>query len=470
MLTFRGRTTLLLGIALGIAGFSLRYGELIALALGALAALLIGWFWVRGHNAISVTRLLEATELEAGQDIAAAVSVSNISTQTFHGGVLFETLQQITVLSAGGNSEQLHTGKGQTAQPSDPGRATQGGQTGQVGLSGLGGVVGAAARLSVPVRVGRIEPKGQIVTSYVLPKSTRGEYQLGPLRFEQADVFGLWRKTRHFDTTETILVRPKVHDLLGEATGRQQQAPSRTANPTLSSSIAFDRLRAYVVGDDLRRVHWKTSARAGELMVRETLDEIVDDILILIDDKTNDVQSKHLSTQGIGVEGLVVDQGYEELVEIAASIATYAAQIGQRCRIRTSSGGTAEQNAGIVSTDALRLLALAVPTGVGIDHESAGLKTLRPGGKQFLLTTRGEQSESCEFVRQAATMIGRRSPRTHLIEIGPFGAPSRANQGAKNPSSSAHVLLGPVQASSHLRWHCEDANGFVKLWPEMEHL
>ena len=101
MLTFRGRTTLMLGIALGIAGFSLRYGEVIALALGALAALLVGWLWVRGHNAISVIRLLEATELEAGQDIAAAVSVSNVSTQIFYGGVLFETLQQITSLSAG---------------------------------------------------------------------------------------------------------------------------------------------------------------------------------------------------------------------------------------------------------------------------------------------------------------------------------------------------------------------------------
>jgi uncharacterized protein (DUF58 family) len=455
MLTFRGRTTLLLGVSLGIAGFSLHYGELIALALGALAALLLGWFWVRGHNAISVVRMLEATELEAGQDIAAAVSVSNVSTQTFYGGVLFETLQQITEIGSGVNGPPLSLGSV---------------QAGEAGQSGRGVATGSTSRQNVPVRVGRIEPKGQIVTSYVLPKSTRGEYQLGPLRFEQGDVFGLWRKTRHFDTTETILVRPKVHDLLGEATGRQQQAPSRTANPTLSSSIAFDRLRAYVVGDDLRRVHWKTSARAGELMVRETLDEIVDDILILIDDNTSALQSQQSSAQD-NEQKTIVDKNYESLVEIAASLATYAAQIGQRCRIRTSSGGTAEQNAGIVSTDALRLLALAMPTAVGIDQESAGLKTLRPGGKQFLLTTRGEQSESCEFVRQAATMIGRRSPRTHLIEIGSLSAPTLA-RGTKGPSSSssAHVVVGPVQASSHLRWHCEDADAFVKLWPEMEHL
>jgi uncharacterized protein (DUF58 family) len=455
MLTSRGRTTSLLGIALGIAGLALRYGELIALALGALVALAIGWMWIRGHNAISVVRMLESTELEAGQAIAGAVAVSNVSTQKFYGGVLYETLQQTIV-----GSTAIHD---QAAVPggSPSNRTTNSSSAG-----------GDARGQAIPVRVGRIDPKGQIVTSYVLPKSTRGEYQLGPLRFEQADVFGLWRKTRNFDAVETILVRPKIHDLLGEATGRQQQAPARTANPALSSSIAFDRLRAYVVGDDLRRVHWKTSARAGELMVRETLDEIVDDILIVIDDNTGAPNQNSANMEPNQASGALVHQGYEDLVEIAASIATYAAQIGQRCRIRTSSGGTAEQNAGIVSTEAMRLLALASPTGVGIDHESAGLKTLRPGGKQFLLTTRGEQSDTSEFVRQAASMMGRRSPKTHLIEIGRTTAStSKAGSAfAKGSTSNAHLATGPIQAASHLRWHCDDADSFVKLWPEMEHL
>jgi uncharacterized protein (DUF58 family) len=431
MLTFRGRTTAVLGIALAIAGFGFRYGELIALALGAFVALALGWLWVRGHNAISVTRMLESTELEAGQDIASVIAVTNISTQTFNGGVLYETLKQISAVDREAEINQ-------PASPSGP--QSNGSANSNPPDSGRG--------RSIPVRVGRIEPKGQIVTSYALPKSTRGEYQLGPLRFEQADLFGLWRKIRQFDVVETILVRPKIHNLLGDATGRHQQAPSRTANPALSSSIAFDRLRAYVVGDDLRRVHWKTSARAGELMVRETLDEIVDDILIVIDDNIGDLDTSRTNGE------FEPTQAYEDLVEIAASLAMYAAQVGQRARIRTSSGASAEQNAGVVSTEALRLLALATPTGIGIDNEAAGLKTLRPGGKQFLLTTRGEQSNTAEFVRQAASMLGRRSPKTHLIEIGPNG-------GARTPS-------GPISAGSYVRWQCADADAFVAMWPEME--
>lgn len=435
MLTFRGRTTAILGIAFAIAGFGFRYGELIALAIGAFVALTLGWLWVRGHNAISVTRMLESTELEAGQDIASVIAVTNISTQRFNGGVLYETLKQISAVDR----------EAEINQPaSASGRQTNGSVNSNTPDSGRG--------RSIPVRVGRIEPKGQIVTSYALPKSTRGEYQLGPLRFEQADLFGLWRKTRQFDVVETILVRPKIHNLLGDATGRHQQAPSRTANPALSSSIAFDRLRAYVVGDDLRRVHWKTSARAGELMVRETLDEIVDDILIVIDDNIGDLDTGRTNSQPKAANR-EPNQAYEDLVEIAASLAMYAAQVGQRARIRTSSGASAEQNAGVVSTEALRLLALAAPTGIGIDNEAAGLKTLRPGGKQFLLTTRGEPSDTAEFVRQAASMLGRRSPKTHLIEIGPSG-------GTGTP--------GPVSVGPYVRWHCTDADAFVAMWPEME--
>jgi uncharacterized protein (DUF58 family) len=437
MLTFRGRTTAVFVFALGIAGFGFRYGELIALALGAFVALTLGWLWVRGHNAISVTRMLESTELEAGQDIASVIAVTNTSTKMFNGGVLYETLKQTNTADRGIGNQQpaISTGPHKNGtehrNPTDSGRAR-----------------------SIPVRVGRIDSKGQIVTSYALPKSIRGEYQLGPLRFEQADVFGLWRKTRQFDVVETILVRPKVHNLLGDATGRHQQAPSRTANPALSSSIAFDRLRAYVVGDDLRRVHWKTSARAGELMVRETLDEIVDDILIVIDDNTGDVDETQADTLSNPEKRLGPNQAYEDLVEIAASLAMYAAQVGQRARIRTSSGATAEQNAGVVSTEALRLLALASPTSVGIDNEAAGLKTLRPGGKQFLLTTRGGRSNTAEFVRQTASMMGRRSPKTHLIEIGPL--------------ADARTSPGPVSAGPYIRWCCSNAQAFVEMWPDME--
>ncbi len=50
-------------------------------------------------------------------------------------------------------------------------------------------------------------------------------------------------------------------------------------------SITFDSLREYVVGDELRRVHWRTSARVGELMVRENVDTSLPRLVVLLDNR-----------------------------------------------------------------------------------------------------------------------------------------------------------------------------------------
>jgi uncharacterized protein (DUF58 family) len=50
-------------------------------------------------------------------------------------------------------------------------------------------------------------------------------------------------------------------------------------------TITFDSLREYVIGDELRRVHWRSSAKVGELMVREQLDTSEPTIVVLLDDR-----------------------------------------------------------------------------------------------------------------------------------------------------------------------------------------
>jgi hypothetical protein len=52
-------------------------------------------------------------------------------------------------------------------------------------------------------------------------------------------------------------------------------------------TITFDSLREYVVGDELRRVHWRSSAKVGELMVREQLDTSEPTIVVLLDDRAS---------------------------------------------------------------------------------------------------------------------------------------------------------------------------------------
>src|SRR4029450_8403489 len=74
-------------------------------------------------------------------------------------------------------------------------------------------------------------------------------------------------------------------------------------------SITFAALREYVVGDDLRHVHWRTSARVGELMVREHVDTSLPRVVLLLDDRAG----AHI----VGAEG---EATFESVCEAAASV------------------------------------------------------------------------------------------------------------------------------------------------------
>ncbi|WP_162562562.1 DUF58 domain-containing protein [Salinigranum rubrum] len=94
----------------------------------------------------------------------------------------------------------------------------------------------------------------------------RGLHTVGPVSLVARDVLGL--ATRRFSLSETddLLVYPRVHDLSNRAK-RDLLALHDTAES--NDRDEFDRLREYVRGDSLRDVHWKTSAKRDDLIVKE---------------------------------------------------------------------------------------------------------------------------------------------------------------------------------------------------------
>lgn len=107
--------------------------------------------------------------------------------------------------------------------------------------------------------------------AYRIPTGRRGRFRVGPFEASVLDAFGLVRRRVRLLAAETIVVYPRVHPLLG-LTARfgpdHRTDTSRTVHRSLGGDD-FLTLRAYVVGDDLRRVHWASTARVGELMVRQ---------------------------------------------------------------------------------------------------------------------------------------------------------------------------------------------------------
>ena len=110
---------------------------------------------------------------------------------------------------------------------------------------------------------------GSRAFTYQLGSETRGRYTVGPLRVRVADSFGLVSITRAFTTTSVLTVTPRIIPLAKPPVGGFWLGDSELGRRSISASGDDDVApRAYHTGDSLHRVHWRSTARYGELMVR----------------------------------------------------------------------------------------------------------------------------------------------------------------------------------------------------------
>jgi uncharacterized protein (DUF58 family) len=108
-------------------------------------------------------------------------------------------------------------------------------------------------------------------------------YDIGPVEIARADPFGLCRTVQRMGGTQRIVVHPRLLRMhpLPIGTSRHLEGPSSDASP--QGSVTFHRLREYVVGDDLRTVHWPSTAKAGQLVVRHNVDTAQAFTVVLLD-------------------------------------------------------------------------------------------------------------------------------------------------------------------------------------------
>lgn len=107
--------------------------------------------------------------------------------------------------------------------------------------------------------------------AYLLPAEKRGIYSLGPLLLERSDPFGLAGGRFEVAPVRELTVYPRVDDVTPLPYTMGQDPLAGTDHPTTlgPSGDELYALREYELGDDLRRVHWKSTARLGELMIRQ---------------------------------------------------------------------------------------------------------------------------------------------------------------------------------------------------------
>ncbi|MFG1917888.1 DUF58 domain-containing protein [Micromonospora sp. NPDC048898] len=165
----------------------------------------------------------------------------------------------------------------------------------------------------VPVPVLRLRPGRDTEVRYDVPTHRRGVVPVGPLRVTRRDPLGLVALARPYGTVVPVWVYPRVHPLTAVPRGAGRSLDGRV-DGVPHGSITFDSLREYVVGDELRRVHWRTSARVGELMVRENVDTSLPRLVVLLDNRA----VAHPRRVG------GVAESFESACEAAASVVTAA--------------------------------------------------------------------------------------------------------------------------------------------------
>ena len=111
-----------------------------------------------------------------------------------------------------------------------------------------------------------LKGRGHQSLLYQLTPTRRGYYQLGPLVLETGDLFGLHRRYRVATDPHFLLVMPKVIPLAGyEVSSKRPIGEVRMSYRLYEDPTRISGVRAYERGDSLNRIHWRATARTGEL-------------------------------------------------------------------------------------------------------------------------------------------------------------------------------------------------------------
>jgi len=123
-----------------------------------------------------------------------------------------------------------------------------------------------AALMLAPVKSG-----ASARIAYRLPTSRRGAVKVGPLDLALGDPLGLTRANLRAAEVTTLMVHPQLIGLkpLLAIAGLDPTAEQQPRRALASNGDEFFALRPYVVGDELKRVNWRATARTDELVVRQ---------------------------------------------------------------------------------------------------------------------------------------------------------------------------------------------------------
>jgi uncharacterized protein (DUF58 family) len=206
--------------------------------------------------------------------------------------------------------------------------------------------------------IDQIGPRWRREISYTLRSDVRGRFVVGPLSVRVCDPFGLIEIERAFEARHTLTVTPPVHPLPeGQLHGEQSGTGDSRPRAFASAGTEDVLIREYRHGDDLRRVHWPSTAHVGELMVRREEQPWQTRATLLMD------------TRACAHRGSGPASSFEWLVTATASVGVHLSRQGYAMRLVSetyddSAGHWHDRGSGAVgdADDLLEHLAVVQPS------------------------------------------------------------------------------------------------------------
>ena len=274
------------------------------------------------------------------------------------------------------------------------------------------------ARFQVaPLRPGQSER-----AAYRLNAERRGVFRIGPLECVVSDPFGLVSSRSQAAGTAELTVYPRV-DVVAPpplTTGHDPRSGGIHA-AFLGSGDEFYGLREYQVGDDLRQVHWPSTARQDELMIRQ----------------------QELPWQGRATVLLDVrpaahtDESFEDAVSAAASLLTAAWQRDSQVRLLTTDGLDSGFGTGPAHLQAAMEHLAVVQPGSNRLEALAGVLRRRATGAMVAVTTLGADVGALDTLLGGPTGYG-------WLAVVAFDLGSR-RQPSPLPAAALAVPVAPGQ-------------------------
>jgi hypothetical protein len=233
-----GWTVLVAGACLVVAAAYTDWREVAVLAAACLLAVVLALPFLVGRTNVEVEVVLQPERVVAGDSVAAGVLVRNIAT---HG--LLPTTLELPVGS------MVH----------------------RYGVS-------------------RLAPGEEHEETFTIRTERRGVIPVGPATTRRGDPLGMLSRDVQWTDVVEILVRPHMVPMDSLGAGLLRDLEGVSTDAVSQSDLAFHALREYVPGDDLRHVHWRSSAKAmavaddSRLLVRQYHDTRRSHVTIVVDD------------------------------------------------------------------------------------------------------------------------------------------------------------------------------------------